>query len=312
LLPAETILIAGPSGAGKTDLSLRLAEVLDAEIVGADAFQIYAGLPILTAQPLDAARKLIPHHLIGSVDPSEAYDAGRYLGEAMPAIHDIVARGKRPIVVGGTGLYFKALLGGLQELPTGDHVLRAELQALPLPELVARLQALDPAATSSLDLANRRRVARALEIVLMTGKPLAASRTGKTPQPIGITSLLITRDREELNTRIEANVRAMFDRGVEDEVASLPEEAVGPTASMTLGLREIRALLRAEISRDDAITAISSATRRYAKRQMTWFNGQHDFPELNLSLFINSETSFSEALRLLKSSDSERGGDTPT
>lgn len=312
MLPAETILIAGPSGAGKTDLSLQLAEVLDAEIVGADAFQIYAGLPILTAQPLDAARELIPHHLIGSVDPSEAYDAGRYLREAMPAIRNIVARGKRPIVVGGTGLYFKALLGGLQELPTGDHALRAELQALPLPELVSRLQALDPAATSSLDLANRRRVERALEIVLLTGKPLAASRTGKTPPPVGITSLLLTRDREELNTRIEANVRAMFDRGVEAEVTSLPEEAVGPTASMTLGLREIRALLRGEISRDEAITAISSATRRYAKRQMTWFSGQHDFPELNLSLFIDAEMPMPEALRLLKSPGSERRSDTPT
>jgi len=312
VLPAETILIAGPSGAGKTDLSLQLAEVLDAEIVGADAFQIYAGLPILTAQPLDAARELIPHHLIGSVDPSEAYDAGRYLREAMPAIRNIVARGKRPIVVGGTGLYFKALLGGLQELPTGDHALRAELQALPLPELVSRLQALDPAATSSLDLANRRRVERALEIVLLTGKPLAASRTGKTPPPVGITSLLLTRDREELNTRIEANVRAMFDRGVEAEVTSLPEEAVGPTASMTLGLREIRALLRGEISRDEAITAISSATRRYAKRQMTWFSGQHDFPELNLSLFIDAEMPMPEALRLLKSPGSERRSDTPT
>lgn len=312
MLPAGTILVAGPTGAGKTDLSLRLAGELHGEIVGADAFQIYAGLPILTAQPSAVARKVIPHHLIGSVDPAETYDAGRYLREALPVIRGIVARGKRPIVVGGTGLYFKALLGGLHELPAGDPVLRAELQALLLPELIVRLQSLDPAAVGMVDVVNRRRVERALEIVILTGKPLGASRKesqGSTPTPqcVGVMALLLTRDREELNARIEANVQTMFQQGVEDEVAALPEQHVGPTASMTLGLREIRSLLRNEITQEEAIAAISSATRRYAKRQMTWFNHQHDFPKLNLSLFSDPEKSLAEALRLLKAPGPQQG-----
>jgi tRNA dimethylallyltransferase len=315
VLPAETILIAGPTGVGKTDLSLRLAGDLHGEIVGADAFQIYAGLSLLTAQPSGAARALIPHHLIGSVDPAEAYDAGRYLREVLPVIRDIASRGKRPIVVGGTGLYFKALLGGLHELPAGDPVLRAELQALMLPELIGRLQALDPAAMGMVDLVNRRRVERALEIVMLTGKPLAESRKEAqgpipTSQGMGIMTLLLTRNREELNARIEAHVQSMFHQGVEDEVAALPEQYVGPTASMTLGLREIRSLLRNEITRKEAIEAISSSTRRYAKRQMTWFGHQHDFPKLNLSLFSDPEKSFAEALRLLQSSEPAQANGT--
>jgi tRNA dimethylallyltransferase len=301
VLPAETILLAGPTGAGKTDLSLRLAGHLDGEIVGADAFQIYRGLPILTAQPSPSSRGGIPHHLIGTVDPAEAYDTGRYLREALPIIRDIAARGKRPVVVGGTGLYFKALLGGLHELPKGDPVLRGELQALSLRELIGRLQAIDPVATRIIDQANRRRVERALEIVLLTGKPLTESRKGLTPPQANVPTLLITRDRRELGVRIEANVRAMFDQGVETEITALPDDAIGSTACMALGLREIRALLRGEISREDTISAIGSATQKYAKRQMTWFRNQHSFPELNLSSFSDPDVMLAKALLLLES-----------
>ena len=304
MLPTETILIAGPTGAGKTDLALRLAGHLHGEIVGGDAFQIYRGLPILTAQPSESLRGEIPHHLIGSVDPAEAYDAGRYLHEALPLIREIATRGKRPIVVGGTGLYFKALLGGLHELPKGDQVIRGELQSSTLKDLIARLQSIDPAAISSIDLANRRRVERALEIVLLTGKPLAESRKGLTPPQTNVATLLITRDRGELRGRIEGNVRAMFDRGVEVEVAevtALTDGAIGPTASMTLGLREVQALLRGETSREETIVSIISATQKYAKRQMTWFRNQHNFQELNLSLLSDPEEAFAQALQLLKS-----------
>lgn len=299
MLPAETILIAGPTGAGKSDLSLRLASVLGGEIVGADAFQIYRGLPILTAQPSLFSRAEIPHHLIGSVDPSESYDAGRYLREALPIIRDIVARGKRPIVVGGTGLYFKALLGGLNELPKGDAALRSELFTLSLPDLIARLKKLDPDAITMVDLANRRRVERALEIVLLSGAPLAASRTGSAAPINNFSSLLITRDREELGVRIERNIRTMFRLGVEAEVAALQEEFLGPTASMTLGLREVRSLLHGETTLEETIASILMATRKYAKRQMTWFRNQHSFPELNLTLNCEPEQALGEALRLL-------------
>jgi tRNA dimethylallyltransferase len=299
VVPTETVIIAGPTGAGKTDLSLRLAGLLHGEIVGADAFQIYAGLPILTAQPADALHAGIPHHLVGSMDPAEAYDVGRYLREAKPILDDIVARGRTPIVVGGTGLYIKALLGGLEEMPGNDPVLREQFSGQTLAELIARLRELDPEAERLIDLANRRRVERALEIVLLTGKPLSASRTGAKASHHGIRTLLVTRDREELNARIAANVEAMFERGVEREVALLSEENTGTTASMTLGLRELRALACGEISRDEAQEAITTATRRYAKRQMTWFANQHQFPVLNLSRFPDAAQATDEALCLL-------------
>jgi tRNA dimethylallyltransferase len=323
VIPAETLIIAGPTGAGKTALSLRLAARLgEVEIVGADAFQLYAGLPLLTAQPTPAERQNIPHHLIDSIDPLESFDAGRYQRTAEPILRAIVSRGRNPLVVGGTGLYLKALLGGLDELPGSDPALRSELAVLDLPTLVERLRQADAEAPGQIDLANRRRVERALEIVLLTGKPLAASRIQRAgiqksevgnasssvpphlPSPIsyppnGVRALLVTREREELNARIEANVRAMFDHGVEAEVAALPEEKVGPTAAMTLGLREIRSLLRGEISRPGAMEAITVATRRYAKRQMTWFRNQHAFPILNLTDFPDPDQAVEQALQLL-------------
>ena len=300
MIPAETIVIAGPTGAGKTDLSLRLAECLGGEIVGADAFQIYAGLPILTAQPTPGQLARVPHHLVGSVDPSEAYDAAAYRREALAVLRDLSTRGKRPIIVGGTGLYVKALLGGLDELPDQDPVLREEFSQRDLSTLVERLRERDPEGAASIDCANRRRVERALEIVTLAGKPLSEVRKGPRPMPPGVRGILIARERGELNRRIAANVDAMFAEGVEAEVAALPEEKTGPNASMTLGLREIRALQRGEIARGEAISRITMATRRYAKRQMTWFRNQHDFTPLDAGRFSGSEAAVEKILRLLE------------
>lgn len=284
VLPPETILIAGPTGAGKTELSLQLAESQGGEIVGADAFQVYRGIPLLTAQAPPESRRGIPHHLVGCVDPSIRYDAARWLKEAEAAIHGILRRGRRPIVVGGTGLYFKALLGGIQQMPGHDPELRSMLEGLTDPELVGMLGTLDPDAMTLVDTANRRRVVRAIEIIRLTGRPLSESRTlPRPPLPRGVRAILVVRDKEDLHARIAANVEAMFAEGVVDEVASLPEERTGPTASGTLGLREIRAHLRGETSLVDCINAITRETRRYAKRQMTWFRNQHGFPEFDPS-----------------------------
>ncbi len=297
------MIIAGPTGVGKTDFSFRLAQQLCGEIVGADAFQIYAGFPLLTAQPPLDQQQAIPHHLIGVIDSRESFDAGRYQCLAGPILKSIVARGKTPIIVGGTGLYLKALLGGLDELPGHNPVLRKEFSRSDLPSLVERLHHADSEAGKRIDLANRRRVERALEIILLTGKPLAFSYTSlrsAMPPPSGVRALLIHRDREDLYARIAANVVAMFTHGVEAEVAALPEEKIGMTAAMTLGLREIRALQRGEISRIEAMAAITLATRRYAKRQMTWFRNQHSFPQLNLSHFAMPNQALEEALRLFQ------------
>lgn len=299
MVPAETVLLTGPTGAGKTDLSLQLAERIGGEIVCADAFQVYAGLPILTSQPSTSQKRIVPHHLFGCVRPTETYDVGRYLRDALPLIHEIIGRGKVPIVVGGTGLYVKALLGGLDVLPGNDPSLREEFAKLTLSELVARLRSLDPFAESMLDLANRRRVERAIEIVTLTGKPLSESRRG-TPKPHKfLKALLIVRDRATLNARIASNVQSMFDHGVEKEVASLSEGKTGVTAAMTLGLREIRALLRGETTSIETKNAMIVSTRRYAKRQMTWFRNQHGFAELNPDDFPDITAAVTEIIRLL-------------
>lgn len=301
MIPAETIVIAGPTGAGKTGLSLRLAELLGGEIVGADAFQIYAGLPILTAQPTAAQRARIPHHLVGSVDLSETYDASRYEREALAALHEISSRGKRPIVVGGTGFYVKTLLGGLDALPSQDSALRAEFSRLDLPALVERLGEIDPEGVAAIDCANRRRVERALEIVMLTGKPLAQTRTGPRPMPPGVRAVLIVRDREDLRRRIAANVESMFERGVVDEVAALSEGRTGATALMTLGLREVRALVKGDMTRAEAHEAITTATRQYAKRQMTWFRNQHEFAELDATACSDPEAAAGRLLGMISS-----------
>ena len=299
MVPAETVIIAGPTGAGKTALALRLAQRIGGEIVGADAFQIYRGLPRLTSQPGAVEQAKVPHHLIGSVDPIMSFDAGSYLGAVFPILQDIASRGRIPIVVGGTGLYFKGLLGGFDKIPDRDPGLRDELARLTLPALIERLQELDPSALPLVDPANRRRVERAVEIVMLTRKPLAASRTAKAKTG-GLRAVFLTRDQEELRLRIETNVQSMFEAGVESEVEALAEEKTGPTAAMTLGLREIRSLLRGDLTRPHAMDAISSATRHYAKRQQTWFRNQHDFPELRISGISDSEEVMDSMISLLR------------
>jgi tRNA dimethylallyltransferase len=264
---------------GKSSVALELAGRLGAEIVGADAFQIYAGLPILTAQPDEEALRRVPHHLVGCVPLAEAFDVQRYAVAARAAIEDILARGRPVIVAGGTGLYFRALIDGLSPTPAADPVLRAELEEMPLPALIERLRAADAAAPAQVDLRNKRRVTRAIEIVELSGRPLGEFRAASRGQAQG---LLLVRDREDLRRRIEASVRGMFDRGVEDEVRAASALA-GPTASRAIGFVEIQALLAGRLTRAECEERMIVATRQYAKRQLTWFRGQTSFPTLDLT-----------------------------
>ncbi|PYK54082.1 MAG: tRNA (adenosine(37)-N6)-dimethylallyltransferase MiaA [Verrucomicrobia bacterium] len=297
----RTFFIVGPTATGKSDLAADVASEAGAEIVSADAFQLYRGLDLLTAKPDASTLAKAPHHLISTTPLHEEMNAEKYRRAASYAIDEIHSRGKLAIVVGGSGLYVKALTHGLAPVPQPDPKLREKLNAMSLDELRVQLIELDPEAARTVDVKNRRRVLRALEICLLTGKPVAASLCEAQRADVmagqrsashseAVTGVFILRDREELYARINQRVEKMFEAGVIEEVRNAGE--VSATASQMIGFREIRQLLDGPAdagSISQCIAAIQQATRRYAKRQLTWFRRQTNFSPLNLSLLTHNE-----------------------
>jgi tRNA dimethylallyltransferase len=287
--------IVGPTATGKSELAADLAASLGGEIVSADAFQIYRGFELLSAKPDPITLTKAPHHLVGVVEPTEDMNAEKFRQLALRVVSEIQSRGKLAIVVGGSGLYLKALTHGLSDLPPPDPKLRAELNSISLNELVQRLLALDPSAAGRIDLKNRRRVSRALEIALIGGNPGDSSRSGVDSAEAkgagfrrdAAAGVFVFRDREDLYQRINRRVEEMFEHGVIDQVRRA--KATGTTASQMIGLREIRLLLDGKMTEAKCVAAIQQATRRYAKRQLTWFRHQSNFPSLNLSLLTEQE-----------------------
>lgn len=282
----RVFFIVGPTAAGKSELAAEVAQKLGAEIVSADAFQIYRGLDLLTAKPDSATLAKAPHHLIGTMALSEEMNVEKYRASAEAVIGDLHTRGKPVIVVGGSGLYVKALTHGLAKLPAANQKLRDRLEHATIEELLRSLSALDPAGAEQIDRKNKRRLVRAIEVCLLTGKPFSTQRT-EWNESLPANGILVYRDRAELYARIDQRVEQMFEAGVEEEVAD--QTHISPTAEKTLGLREIRALLAGEISKPECIAKIQQATRRYAKRQLTWFQRQTNFRSLNLSAHGSSE-----------------------
>jgi tRNA dimethylallyltransferase len=268
--------IVGPTAVGKSELAAEVAQRVGAEVLNADAFQIYRGLDLLTAKPDPATVAKATHHLIGVVPLSEEMNAEKYRAAA----EKIIARCKPAIVVGGTGLYIKALTHGLARLPSANLKLREKLERATDDELFRSLRALDPARAEKIDRRNRRRLIRAVEVCLLTGKPVSAQRREWDREALA-DGVLVYRERAELCARIDKRVEEMFAAGVVGEVRAAKD--IGPTAENALGLREIRALIAGEISGAECIEKIQQATRRYAKRQLTWFRRQTNFPSLNLS-----------------------------
>jgi tRNA dimethylallyltransferase len=288
--------IVGPTASGKSELGADLARELGAEIISADAFQIYRGLDLLSGKPNAATLAKAPHHLLGGVSVLEEMNAEKFRVLALRAMADIHSRGKLAIVVGGSGLYVKALTHGLSALPETDPELRAKLNSLSMDELCSRLADVDPEAARRIDMKNRRRMTRAIEICLITGKPLSAvagvGDPGHPGSAIPAThGVFVFRDRDDLYQRINSRVAAFFENGVIEVVRRAG--AIGSTAAQMIGLREIRELLEGKMSVQQCIAAIQQATRRYAKRQLTWFRRQSNFELLNLSLLTHNEARIS-------------------
>ena len=270
------LILAGPTGSGKSRLALEVAEKLDGEIVSADAFAVYRGLDIGTDKPPAAWRERVPHHLIDVADPVERYSAGRFAREAPAAIEAIRRRGRLPIVAGGTHFYIRALVFGLFPEPPRDAAVRERLEAAwrrDPPALFARLSEIDPASAERIGPHDRQRILRALEVFETSGTTLSSHWEAHRRHPRYRPLLAVPdRARRELYVRIDRRVETMFSSGFEAEVRGLLEDGVPPTAHAlkAIGYREIVAHLDGRWDLAEAEERTKTASRHLAKRQLTW------------------------------------------
>lgn len=266
------ITIIGPTGVGKTALAIELAQRLNGEIVSADSRQIYRGMDIGTGKPTLDQLAVVRHHLIDRVDPDQAYTLAEYQAEAYAAIATIFFEGKQPLLVGGTGLYVRAVTDGLMipEVPP-NAALRAELEGRSGGELYAELQQIDPVAALKIDPRNVRRTIRALEVYRETGRRF--SELGQVqPPPFAVRRIGLTLPREDLYRRTDARIDEMIARGWLDEVRVLAEKYVWSLPSMSsLGYPQLGAVLRGELSLAEAVQQIKHHTHRFVRHQYAWF-----------------------------------------
>jgi tRNA dimethylallyltransferase len=283
------LLIAGPTASGKSALALTLAERLGGEIVNADALQLYADLRLLTARPTPEEEARVPHHLFGVADGADGWSVGRWLEAALPVLDAIAARGRPAIVVGGTGLYFRALTKGLADIPAAPPAVRREAaEAFDRLGEKAFRQALaerDPAAAARIGPGDRQRLLRAFEVAEATGRALSDWQAGTTA-PIGPDqwrAVVLEPERKALYARCDARLAAMVEQGALEEVRTLMARGLDPVAPVmkAVGVRELAAHLAGEFSLAEALAMAQQETRRYAKRQLTWFRNQTpDWPRL--------------------------------
>ncbi len=274
------IAIVGPTASGKTALSVRLAQELGAEIISFDSMQVYRGMDIGTAKPTQEEMAGIPHHMLDVAEPTEDFSVSRYVNQADPIVQNILAQGKPVILVGGTGLYVDSLVAGREFAPFPETGLREELMdkaekegILPLYEALCLI---DPEAGAAIHPSNHKRVIRAMEVYLETGKTISQHNRESREKPPKYRPLWIGLDyvnREALYSRINRRVDKMFADGLVQEVQSLLAQGVPAeaTAMQAIGYKELVSHLRGEATETEAKDAIALASRRYAKRQRTWF-----------------------------------------
>jgi tRNA dimethylallyltransferase len=272
-------LIAGPTASGKSALAVALARAANGIVINADASQVYADLQILSARPTEAEMEGVPHRLFGHIDGAQACTAARWAAEAKAEIDKAHEAGRLPILVGGTGLYLRTLLDGIAPIPDIDPAIRAAIRAMPVAEAHAALIREDPEAAARLAPADTTRVARALEVVRSTGKPLAQwqqHRTGGIADRITLSPLILLPPRDWLTARCDLRFEQMVESGAVAEVEALLARNLSPDLPVmrAIGVPAIAAWLAGEIDRDTMLDRGRIATRQYAKRQYTWFSRQ--------------------------------------
>jgi len=273
------VILCGPTASGKSVLAVELAERLGGEILGADSQQVYRGLAVGTAQPPAALQARVPHHLVGFLDPPERMTAAAYATLARRTAAEVRARGHRVMFCGGTGLYLKAALTGLFAGPPADPELRARLEAIAKREgreaLHVRLAQVDPATAARLSPRDVVRVIRALEVFEGTGQPLSTHLKAQRRSSPAVVWLGLSPPREELRRAVEGRTRRLYEEGLLDEARDLVRQQLEAWApARSLGYRDALAHLRGEISLEEAIARTVRDTRRYAKRQLTWFRAE--------------------------------------
>jgi len=293
------LVITGPTATGKTALGVMLAKELGGEVISADAMQLYRGMVIGTAAPTPEETQGVPHHLVGTVDPREAYSVGRYVAEASAKADDILRRGRLPILVGGTNLYIEALLRGT-DFAAGDsevrRALEAEYDALGGERMLERLRAVDAPRADKLHANDKKRIVRALEIFRVTGETITEfdlRSQAAPPRYRACTVALSFENRADLYRRIDERVDRMFEAGLVSEVQRLLALGLSEkdTAMQAIGYKEVAAALRGECTMDEAAEEVKTASRRYAKRQLSWLRGK---PEVHWYLW-KKETNYQEA-----------------
>jgi tRNA dimethylallyltransferase len=299
------LCLAGPTAVGKSEIALHLAEQLGGEIISVDSMQVYRGLDIGTAKPDAAERARVPHHLIDVADLFEAFDAAQFVELANRAIAEIHRRGRRPILCGGTGLYFKALLEGLGNAPPSDQALRAELERTPLAELLRELDEKDPATAARIDRQNPRRVFRAVEVIRLTGKPFSGQRASWTKEDnsVGGFQLIgLTREPGDLHARIDVRVDRMFARGLVAETRALLDQGLAQNrnAQQALGYRQVIEHLRGEHALAQTIALVKQRTRQFARRQRTWFRHQLAVVGVELQPGESTESGAARVMELIR------------
>ena len=272
-------LIAGPTASGKSALAVRLAQASGGVVINADASQVYADLAILSARPSEAEMAGVPHRLFGHVDGAQACTAARWAAEARVEIDRAHEQGRLPILVGGTGLYLRTLLDGIAPVPDIDPAIRAEVRALPVAQAHAALTQEDPPAAARLAPADTTRVARALEVVRSTGKPLAQwqqHKSGGIGDRITLSPLILLPPRDWLIARCDVRFEQMVEGGAVEEVEALLARNLSPDLPVmrAIGVPELAAWLAGDIDREAMLERGRIATRQYAKRQYTWFSRQ--------------------------------------
>lgn len=313
--------VVGPTATGKTELGIALCRRLGGEILSCDSMQIYRGLPIGTAQPTSEELAAAPHHLIGFLEVEEPFSVSDYVELAGREIQSISQRGNLPILVGGTGLYARSLLRGFSFEEKGrDEALRARLfqeaEQVGGQALYQRLQQLDPKAAQEIHPNNVKRVIRALEYIELCGEPFSAqaerSKTAQSPYQY-VMLCLSFRNRETLYRRIDLRVDKMLEQGLLEEANAFYQRCCQaksiPTAAQAIGYKELFPYFRGEVSLEEAVENIKRESRRYAKRQITWFKREESVEFLYVDDYPDKEALVAEGIRLLKKWNVLKGGE---